>query len=95
MNDPHQVLGLRPDADEASVRKRYLELVRQHPPDTAPEQFARFRAAYDELREPARLMEKRILEVSDDSLDDIIADVRSRLRLERIPVETLLSLGEG
>jgi len=96
MQDPHEILGLESNASESAVRKRYLELVRQHPPDRAPEQFARIRAAYDELRDPAKLLEKRILRVpDDDSLDDIIADVRGRLRLARIPLETLLSLGEN
>ena len=96
MQDPYEILGLDSNASEAAVRKRYLELVRQHPPDQAPEQFARIRAAYDELRDPVALLEKRILRFADDdSLDDIISGVRQRLRLARIPTETLLSLGDS
>ena len=33
MNDPYVQLGLPPSADETEIRQRYLELVRQFPPD--------------------------------------------------------------
>ena len=45
MNDPYVQLGLPPSADETEIRRRYLELVRQFPPDRAPERFAEIRAA--------------------------------------------------
>lgn len=44
MNDPYVQLGLSPSADETEIRRRYLELVRQFPPDRAPERFAEIRA---------------------------------------------------
>ena len=40
MNDPYETLGLSPDAGESEIRRRYLELVREFPPDRAPERFA-------------------------------------------------------
>lgn len=94
--NPHEVLGLAPDADDAALRTRYLELVRQHPPDRSPARFAEIRAAYEALRDPTTQLESMIFRLPvDDSLDDLIADVRARLRGARIPVDTLLSLGEG
>src|SRR5947208_3325862 len=50
MTDPYQVLGIPPDADDAAVRARYLELVRRWPPEQAPEQLAQ---ALDALKQPA------------------------------------------
>lgn len=60
--DPHLVLGLDRRADEATVKKRYRELVREHHPDRlmakgVPEEFVRqandklaaINAAYDEI----------------------------------------------
>ena len=38
MSDPYGILGVPPGADEAAIRRRYLELVRQFPPDR--ERFA-------------------------------------------------------
>ena len=95
MNDPYEVLGLANDADEAETRRRYLELVRQFPPDRAPERFAAIRAAYEEVREPARLLEARIFRPSTtDSLDTIAAELRARLASARLPLDTLLALAD-
>ena len=51
MDDPHVVLGLPPDCDDETIRRRYLELVRQFSPEHHPEKFAAVRAAYERLRE--------------------------------------------
>lgn len=96
MNEPWEVLGVAPGVDDAALRKRYLELVRQHPPDQCPAEFAEIRTAYDQLRDPVSRLKRELFEPKNhDSMDSIIADVRRRLRGARIPVETLLSLGEG
>lgn len=95
MTDPYQTLGLSANADEAAVRRRYLELVRRHPPDRSPQKFVEIRAAYEQLRDPAKRLESQILGLRpDDSLEQIIADARDRLREGRIPTDTLLSLAE-
>jgi curved DNA-binding protein CbpA len=95
MKDPYDVLDLPPSADEAAVRRRYLELVRSFSPERSPERFAEIRAAYEQLRDPVRLLEQQLFEISTgDTLEDIIADVRTQLRSRRIPTDTLLSLVE-
>ena len=33
MSDPYEVLGLPGDADDETIRRRYLELVRQFTPE--------------------------------------------------------------
>ncbi|MBC8871377.1 MAG: J domain-containing protein [Planctomycetes bacterium] len=96
MADPYLTLGLSADVDEATVRRRYLELVRENPPEKCPERFAEVREAYEQLRDPVTLLRKEIFRIRGrESLDDIIADLRSRVRAVRIPTETLLSLAEG
>jgi curved DNA-binding protein CbpA len=96
MTDPYEVMGISPDADEAAMRRRYLELVRQYPPEKCPEQFAEIRQAYDELRDPVARLRQQLFGVrSKDTVDDIIAELRSRVQATRIPTETLLSLAEG
>src|SRR4051812_32384451 len=95
MNDPYEVLGLPPLADEAEVHRRYLELVRESPPDRAPARFAEIRAAYDEVRDPARRLEARLFQTStSDSLDAIAADLRARLAAARLPLDVLLGLAD-
>lgn len=53
------ILGLPADADEGTIRRRYLELVRKHPPERDPERFQRITAAY----EAVRTRKRRIAEI--------------------------------
>lgn len=95
MADPYRVLGISTDADEAGLRRRYLELVRRYPPERCPQQFAEIREAYEQLRDPVQRMEKQLFEVHlDETLDDVIADLRRQVHEVRIPTKTLLSLTE-
>jgi curved DNA-binding protein CbpA len=97
MNDPYETLGLTTDAGEAEIRKRYLELVREFPPDRAPEQFTAVHAAYESLRDPARRLRAQLFqsETTTDSLEGLAADLRGRLRRVRLPVAALLELAES
>ena len=93
--DPYQRLDLSPEADQATVRRRYLELVKRYSPEKSPREFSEIRTAYEELRDPVRRLTKQILQIrTHESLEDIIADIRARVRSKRIPTETLLSLAE-
>ena len=83
-------------AGETEIRRRYLELVRAFPPDRAPERFAAIRAAYDEVRDPARRLALQLFEPHQgDSLEAITADVRARLAAARLPVDALLALADA
>src|SRR4051794_40315591 len=96
MSDPCEGLGVPAGADEAEIRRRYLDLVRQFPPDRAPDRFAAIRAAYDEVRDPARRLEARLFEIeTGDSLDALAADLRARLVGTRLSREVLLVLAEA
>ena len=96
MNDPYEILGVTRASSAEEIRQRYLELVRQHPPDRDPQRFAAIRAAYEALHDPqTRLRAMLFAFKSDDSLPAILGDVRRRLRAARIPTQTLLSLAES
>jgi len=51
--DPYRTLGLERSADEAAIKRAYFQLVRQFPPEQAPEKFQEIRSAYELLRVPA------------------------------------------
>jgi curved DNA-binding protein CbpA len=96
MNDPYDTLGLTADANESEIRRRYLELVREFPPDRAPERFAAIHAAYEDLRDPVRRLKAQLFrfETTEDSFEAIATDLRRRLREARLPVDTLLNLAD-
>jgi curved DNA-binding protein CbpA len=95
MADPYEILGIVRGSTEADVRRRYLELVRQYPPDREPERFTEIHQAYEKLRDPVVRLESKLFDLeSGDSMVEIVADVRRRARRARIPTQTLLSLAE-
>jgi len=62
MPDPYQVLGLPPESGDDAIRRRYLELVRQFPPERHPERFAAVRQAYETLRDLDARLSYRLFE---------------------------------
>ena len=96
MQDPWSVLKLDPNSDEATIRKRYLELVRDNPPDRNPARFQQIHDAYELARDPLkRLNASLFLEEIKDPLEDIISDLTRKVRETRLPTEALLRLVEA
>ncbi len=94
MPDPYEVLGLdRTSATEQAVRRRYLELVRQHSPERDPQRFAEIRQAYEQLRNPETRLQWELFEWGTvKTVEDLIQEFRRELRAVRIPTAVLLSL---
>jgi curved DNA-binding protein CbpA len=94
MSDPYIILGLAPDSTDAVIRRRYLQLVRQYPPERAPERFAAIREAYEKIRDPIKRMQYKVFKAGqDDSLDALLTDAGAQ-RSRRIPAQVLLTLGQ-
>lgn len=96
MNNLHEVFGLSPQASDEEIRNRYLQLVREFPPDRAPERFAEIRAAYDQLRDPLPRLERQLFHIgTEDSFAALMDNLRSRLKTKRLAVDAILSLAES
>ena len=92
MTDPYQVLGLPPDADDAAVRARYLELVRRWPPEHEPEKFAAVRAAFERVRDRDARLRYRLFEAGRAAgIDGLIAEAVCRTRRRRPTLADLLT----
>ena len=52
--DARQVLGIGYDAGDEEIRAAYLRKIKEHPPETSPEQFEKIRDSYETLRDPRR-----------------------------------------
>lgn len=68
----YKVLGVRSNATQDSIKKKYIEGVRSFPPETHPEQFQQIRKAYETLKDPAKRKEYDMLRKYGDKLDDIL-----------------------
>jgi curved DNA-binding protein CbpA len=96
MTDPYQVLELRPDADDATIRARYLDLVRRWPPEQAPERFAAIRAAYELVRDRDTRLRHRLFDAERTaSMDGLIEEVVCRTPRRRATLADLLAAHRG
>jgi curved DNA-binding protein CbpA len=92
MADPYEVLGLAGDADDETIRGRYLELVRQYSPEHHPERFAAVRAAYESLRDLDTRLRHRLFEAGKrDTVEAILEEIECRSPRRRLSLATLLS----
>jgi len=93
MSEPHAVLGLPPDCDDETIRRRYLELVRQFSPEHHPDKFAAIRAAYERLRDRNARVRYRLFEVGKkETVEAIVEEIACRSTRRRVSLKTLLSL---
>ena len=51
--NPYLVLGLPANAEDASIRRAYLEAVKLAPPEHEPKRFQAVSAAYDQIKDEA------------------------------------------
>jgi len=86
-HEPYALFNLPRDADDEMIRRRYLELVRENPPEKDAARFSAIRQAYDQLKDIETRMRTRLYHVDDgDTIGKVIEDltrhgVRSRASL--------------
>ncbi len=93
MTDPYEVLGLSGDSDDETIRRRYLQLVREFTPEQQPEKFAAIRQAFEHLRDLNTRLRYRLFQAGKkDSVDAIIEEIACRSPRRRVSLETLLAV---
>jgi curved DNA-binding protein CbpA len=92
MTDPYEVLGLPADSDDGTIRRRYLELVKQFSPEHHPDKFAAIRRAYESLRDLETRLRYRLFEAGrTESIDAILEEIACRTPRRRLSLHALLS----
>jgi curved DNA-binding protein CbpA len=92
MTDPYAVLGLPAESDDDSIRRRYLELVKQFSPEHHPEKFAAIRQAYESLRDLDTRLHHRLFEAGKhESIDAILEELASRAPRRRLSLQAMVS----
>ena len=66
-NDPFKVLRVPKDASEAEIRARYLELVKQFPPERDPDRFREIQAAFAAAKDPLVIARQLFVPPSDEA----------------------------
>jgi hypothetical protein len=92
--DPFTVLGVDETADDSEIRARYLALVREFPPDRAPDRFRDYRAAYEALSDERKRLEMTLVRTNEAALSRLnMAVLREAAPLSaRASKKTLMTL---
>jgi curved DNA-binding protein CbpA len=91
MPTPYETLGVSPEADDAALRRRYLELTREFSPEAAPERFAVIRRAYEQVQTAAARAEHFLFKQADDETVETIAqEATCQTTRRRFPLTDLL-----
>jgi DnaJ-class molecular chaperone len=92
MPDPYTVLGVDPGADDDAIRRRYLELAREFPPEHHPDRFAAIRAAYESVKDLDARVRHRLFDAGrEDTIEAIITEAACRTPRRRFGLSTLLT----
>lgn len=70
--NPWEVLGVTQDTSDEAIRAAYLALVRENPPETAPDAFEQIRDAYEILRDPRQRMRHMLSADPTESFDSLL-----------------------
>jgi curved DNA-binding protein CbpA len=93
MTDAYAVLGLPADSDDETIRRRYLELVRQYSPERHPERFAAIRQAYESLRDLDTRVGHRLFEAGrSESIEAVIEEIACQSPRRRLSLQALLTV---
>ncbi len=72
MSDPYLILGVPPDADDATIHAAYLVGLKRWPPDRNPQRFAALRTAYEALRTRRDRLAHGLFDTTPPTLDDVM-----------------------
>ena len=91
--DPFDVLGVPYDASESEIRARYLQLVKEFPPERDPEKFQQVQKAFEAVKDPLIVAARLVAPPSEDvpAWSDAINAYKQRP--PALTLDTLLSLG--
>ena len=86
-----EVLAVPHDADDATVRARYLTLIREFPPETHGERFAPIHGAYEKiLTREKRILYRLLEEGREDSIDQFLKELECPTERRRITLTQLI-----
>lgn len=75
VDDHYKVLGLRSNSRQERVKEKYIELVKQYPPEQHPEEFEKIRRAYEVLRDPVERKKYNLMRKHGSSIEDMLQEV--------------------
>jgi len=89
MKTPFEILQIDHESDDEAIRKGYLAMVQQFPPERFPDEFQRVRAAYESIKTEKARIALALFDHSLPDMNEMAADIMARARPGR-PTEKQL-----
>ena len=89
MKTPFEILNIAADSDDEAVKKGYLAMVQQFPPERFPEEFQHVRAAYENVKTEKDRLKYALFDHSLPDMNELAADIRAKAKPGR-PTEKQL-----
>ena len=91
MASPYDTMGVKFEDSDEEIRARYLDLVRQFPPEHHAARFNAIRAAYEQIRTlPLRVEHLIMAEGRGDTVEEVIREVFAKMPRKRITLSALV-----
>jgi len=72
MKNPFILLGVSETADDETIKKAYLQQVRQHPPEREPEQFQAIRLAFEAIKTQRDRLRYRLFQLETPDMEALM-----------------------
>jgi len=89
MKTPFDLLGLPENATDEAIKKAYLQKVRQYPPERAPEQFQKIRAAFEAIKTQQQRLKYQLFHHEPPSLNALLEHAQQSGTPQRPKVELM------
>lgn len=77
----YKILGTRSNISQDRIKEKYIEKVKEFPPETHPEEFQEIRRAYETLKDVNKRKQYDMLRKYGDSLEKTMEDVMSAISI--------------
>ncbi|QQS54846.1 MAG: J domain-containing protein [Candidatus Competibacteraceae bacterium] len=95
MPNPFTVLGVVETADDDTIKKAYLQQVREHPPERDAERFQTIRAAYEAIKTRRDRLSYRLFQKEIPDLAGLVASALQAGPRRRPSEQQLLQVLHG
>lgn len=92
MDNPYQVLEVAATADDAAIKKAYLQMVRENPPEREQEKFQRIHEAYEQIKNKKRRLAYELFTLPNADFDAFLDQTFVPERTSQLGSEQLLLL---
>lgn len=69
---PFEILDVATTASDADIKQAYLQKIRDYPPEHAPQQFQRIRAAFEQIQTQRKRLEYQLFYTHQPSVSELI-----------------------